>query len=116
MVASNWADLVERSSEEILTKRFSVCNTWLTQDQPPTHIPNFQQYLECQPSDDLIPDESYGEHTGRSEGAQTHDTLVQEMPYFEGADLDVVQPKQYHERDGTTFIRTAPTNEPIKKT
>ena len=70
-VPSNWADLVERSSEEILPERFSVRNTWLTQDQPPTHIPNVQQYLDRQPSDNPSPDESTGEHSGYSEGVPT---------------------------------------------
>ena len=73
---SDWADLVERSSEEILPERFLVRNTCLTQDQPPTHIPNIQQYLDHQPLDDPIPDESTGEHSGRSEGAPTHENLV----------------------------------------
>ena len=109
-VPSNWADLVERSSEEILPERFSVRNTWLTQDQPPTHIPNVHQYLDCQPLEDPSPDEPTGEHSGRSEEAPTHETLVQEIPAFEGADLDVVKPKQYHERYVTTFISTASTN------
>ena len=114
-VPSNWYDLVEQSSEEILPERFSVRKTWLTQYHPPTHIPNFQQYLYRQPLDDSSPDESTGEHSGRSEGAPTHETLVREMPAFEGADLDVVQPEQAHEGDVTTFIITTSTNEPSNK-
>ena len=50
-VPSNWSDLVERISEEILPERFSVRNTWPNQDQPPTHIQNVQQYLDRQPLD-----------------------------------------------------------------
>ena len=108
--------MVERSSEEILPERFSFRNTWLTQDQPPTRISNSQQYLDRQTSDDPRPDESTGEHSGSSKGAPTHKTLVHEMPSFEGADLDVVQPDQSHEGDGTTFNSTASTNEPSNKT
>ena len=67
-VPSNWADLVDRIFEEILTERFSVCNTWLTQDQPPTHIPNVHQYLDRQTSDKPSPDKPTGEHSGRSKG------------------------------------------------
>ena len=104
---SNLADLVDRRSEEILPERFSVRNTWLTQNQPLTHIPNVQQYLDRQPSDDPSPDEYNGEHIGRSEGAPTHKTLVQEMPVFKGDGLDVAQPEQAHEGDGTTFISKA---------
>ena len=115
-VPSNWDDSVERSSEEILPERFSVRNIWLTQYQPQTHIPNVQKYLDRQPLDGLSPYESTGEHSGRSEGAPTHENLVQEMPDFEGADLDVVQPQQAHGGDGTTFISTASTNELSKKT
>ena len=107
--------MVEPSSEEILPDRFSVRNTWLTQDQPPTHITSVQQYLDRQPLDDLIPDESTGEHSGRSEGEQTHENFVQKMPAFEGSDLDVVKPEQAHEGYGITFISTASTNEPSKK-
>ena len=114
-VPSNWGDLVEESSEEILLERFSFRNTWLTQDQPPTYIPNIQGCLDRQPLDDPSPDESTGENSGRSEGAPTHETLVREIPDFEGSDLDVVKPEQSHEGDGTTFISTASTNETSKK-
>ena len=38
------------------------------------------------------------------------------MPDFEGADLDVVQPDQSHEGDGTKFNSTASTNETSNKT
>ena len=91
--------------------RFSVRKTWLTKYQPPTHIPNVQQYLDRQPSDDPSPDESTGEHSGRSEGAPTHEILVREMPAFKGADLNAVKPEPAHEGYGTIFTRTAPTNE-----
>ena len=37
---SNWDDSVERISEKILPERFSVYNTWLNKEQPPTHILN----------------------------------------------------------------------------
>ena len=56
--------------------RFSVHNTWLTKDQPQTHIPNVQKYLDLQPSGAPSPGESSGEHSGRSEVAPTHETLV----------------------------------------
>ena len=108
---SNCADLVERSSEKILPERFSVRNTWMTQDQSPTHIPNVHQSLDRKNSDEPSLDTSTGEHSGRSKGAQTHKTLVNEMPVFEGSDLDVVQPEQAHEGDGTTFNSAVSTNE-----
>ena len=38
------------------------------------------------------------------------------MPVFEGADLDVVQPEQAHEGDGTTFNSRVSTNEPSNTT
>ena len=111
-VNSNWADLVERSSEEILPEWFSVRNNWLNQDQPPAHIPNVQKYLDRQPSDDPIPGEPTGENSGPSEGASTRETLVREIPSFEGSDLDVVKPEPSHEGDGTTFSIIESTNEP----
>ena len=112
---SNWAGLVERSSEEILPEWSSVCNSWLNQYQPPTHIPNSQQYLDSQHLNDPSPDESTGEHSGRSKGAPTHETLVREMRAFEAANLDVIKPVQAHEGYGTTFISWASTNEPSRK-
>ena len=112
MVTSNWADLVVHIYKTILTDRFPVYNTWITQNQPPNHIPNFQKYLDRQRLDDPSTDESTGEHSGRSEGAPTHKVLVREMPHFEGTYLDVVQPDKAHNGDGTTFISTASTNKP----
>ena len=80
--------------------------------QPPAHIPNVHQYLDPQPSYDPSPNEFTVGNSGRSEVASTREILVQEMPYLEGADFDVVKPDPYHEVDGTTFTRTASTNEP----
>ena len=99
-----------------MPERFSVRNTWLTQDQPPTHIPNVQKYLERQPSDNPSPDEHTGEHSACFKGAPTHETLVYEMPVFEGADLDVVQPEQAQEGYVITFNNTLSTNEPSNTT
>ena len=88
----------------------------MTHYQPPTHIPYSLQYLDRQHSDVPSPDESTSEHSGRSDGAPTHENLVREMPAFEGAELDVVQPQQAHEGYGTTFISMSSTNEPSLKT
>ena len=68
------------------------------------------QYL-----DNPSPDESTGELSGRSERAPIKETLVREMPVFEGPELDVVGPEPAHEGDGTTFYSMAPTNKPIER-
>ena len=53
---SNWADFVKRGSEEVLSERFSVRNTWMIQEQPPIHTPHVQQYLDRLPLDDTSPE------------------------------------------------------------
>ena len=111
-VPSNWTDLIDNISEEILPEWFTVRNTWLNQDQPPTHISNALRYLDYQTLDKTIPYESTGEHSGRSKVETTQESLVQEIPAFEGHYLDVEKPEPYHEGDGATFPSMVPTNEP----
>ena len=65
--------------------------------------------------DDPRLDESNGEHGGLPEGAPTQETLVQKIPAFEEADLDVVKPELSHEGDVTTFPGMETTNEPSER-
>ena len=65
--------------------------------------------------DDPSPYESTVEHSGHSEVVSTQETLVREMPAFEGADLDVVKPDPDSEGDGTTFANVSSTNEPSER-
>ena len=74
-VSSNWVNLVEPSYEEVLSKRFSVCNTCMTQYQPSNHTSRVQQYLDCLPSYDPIPDAPTGDLSGNLESVKITETF-----------------------------------------
>ena len=107
---SNWDGLVYCISEDIFTKWFSVCNTWLTQYHPQTHTLHLQKYLDRRTLDDPIPNKPTGELHGRPEGVPITETQERKFSVFEAAKLDVVETYLDHVVEGTTAPSASPTN------
>ena len=103
--------MAECISEEVLTKRFPIRNTWLTQYQPQTHTMCVQKYLYRLPSDYQNPDETTVEFCGFPGGVPITETLERAIPVFKEAEIDIVEPERAHKGYGTPVSRMKPTNE-----